>query len=326
MLHDMTWPTCRTRERSRNTALWTGTNRDACSNDCASAAVRMSTCGDFENVDSPEGLRQERNLQVSEEANIFDNENIPLSLRQFQRPDQPKLPDGRSNSLSVTDEDHPDINSVANVFERARVKCATNVSTPDDGDVSSRCRIPWCGGVRGVLANLQKRAAVCSMIVCPGLTKTWNGETPNRRWWQAWCLCCKRSTEASAYGREEKGAPRSIAPVSRWHAHDTSLWSVVVSFVPEASVWGRAARRSGDISNKVSMRIDNVPPTSQGLLRSQMETSDTHGNLFYSKGDRFHMCFTKWHALKLVKNDRVLMLDIDLGTEEYHPAENNYSY
>ena len=48
-----------------------------------------------------------------------------------------------------------------------------------------------------------------------------------------------------------------------------------------------------------------------------METSDTHGNLFYSKGDRFHMCFTKWHALKLVKNDRVSMLDVDLGTGEY---------
>ena len=48
-----------------------------------------------------------------------------------------------------------------------------------------------------------------------------------------------------------------------------------------------------------------------------METSDAHGNLFYSKGDRFHMCFTRWYALKLVKNDRVLMLDIDLGTGEY---------
>ena len=45
-----------------------------------------------------------------------------------------------------------------------------------------------------------------------------------------------------------------------------------------------------------------------------METSDAHGNLFYSKGDRFHMCFTKWHALKLVKNDMVLMLYIDLDT------------
>ena len=48
-----------------------------------------------------------------------------------------------------------------------------------------------------------------------------------------------------------------------------------------------------------------------------METSDAHGNLFCSKGDRFHMCFTRWCALKLVKNDTALMLDIDLGTEEY---------
>ena len=47
-----------------------------------------------------------------------------------------------------------------------------------------------------------------------------------------------------------------------------------------------------------------------------METSDALGNLFYSKGDRFHMCFTRWYALKLVKNDRALMLDIDLGTGE----------
>ena len=45
-----------------------------------------------------------------------------------------------------------------------------------------------------------------------------------------------------------------------------------------------------------------------------METSDAHGNLFYSKGDRFHMCFTKWHALKLVQNDKVLMLDFDFQT------------
>ena len=68
---------------------------------------------------------------MSEESNIFDSENIPLSLRQFQKPDQPKLPNGRSNSLSVKDEDHLDINSVANVFERPRVKCATNVSAPE---------------------------------------------------------------------------------------------------------------------------------------------------------------------------------------------------
>ena len=95
-----------------------------------------------------------------------------------------------------------------------------------------------------------------------------------------------------------------------------------MSFVPEASLWGRATRRIGATCNLVSMRIDDVPATSQGLLRKkwslrQTETSDAHGNLFYSKGDRFHMCFTKWYALKFVKNDRVLMLDIDLGTGEY---------
>ena len=28
-------------------------------------------------------------------------------------------------------------------------------------------------------------------------------------------------------------------------------------------------------------------------------------------------CFTRWYALKLVKNHRALMLDIDLGTGEY---------
>ena len=95
-----------------------------------------------------------------------------------------------------------------------------------------------------------------------------------------------------------------------------------MSFVPEASVWGRATRRSGVTCNLVSMRIDDVPATSQGLLREkwslcQKESSDAHSNLFYSKGDRLHTCFTKWYTLKLVKNDRVLMLDIDLGTGEY---------
>ena len=47
-----------------------------------------------------------------------------------------------SNSLSVSDEGHLDINSVANIFEGPIVKCATNVSAPDDGDGSSRCRTP----------------------------------------------------------------------------------------------------------------------------------------------------------------------------------------
>ena len=34
------------------------------------------------------------------------------------------------------------------------------------------------------------------------------------------------------------------------------------------------------------------------------------------------MCFTKWHALKLVKKRQVLTLDIDLGTGE-HPDESS---
>ena len=81
----------------------------------------------------------------------------------------------------------------------------------------------------------------------------------------------------------------------------TSLWSASLDFVPEAPVWGRAKRRSGTTCNLVSMHIDDVAVTSQGLLREkwslrQMETSDAHGNLFYSKGDRFHMCFTKWYV------------------------------
>ena len=36
-----------------------------------------------------------------------------------------------------------------------------------------------------------------------------------------------------------------------------------------------------------------------------METNDAHGNLFDSKGDRFHMRFTRWYALKLVKTTGV---------------------
>ena len=91
-----------------------------------------------------------------------------LSPCQFQRPDQPKLPDGRSNSLS---EDHHNINDVANVLERPRLKGATSIPIPND--TSTTCRISWCGGVerktksrrttgqfisRGGLLSLQKRA------------------------------------------------------------------------------------------------------------------------------------------------------------------------
>ena len=60
-------PTCWTKQKSRNTALWTGTGRDVCSNDCASTAMRISSFGEPENVDSSVGLMwQERNLQMSE--------------------------------------------------------------------------------------------------------------------------------------------------------------------------------------------------------------------------------------------------------------------
>ena len=69
-------------------------------------------------------------------------------------------------------------------------------------------------------------------LACPGLTKTrlwkdqqWNTETPNRRWRQVWCLSCKRSSQVSVYGREEKGVPMSTASVSCWHVYVTSLWS-----------------------------------------------------------------------------------------------------
>ena len=51
-----------------------------------------------------------------------------LSPRQFQRPDQPKLPDGLSNSLSVLTEDHFNINDVA----------------PIPNDTSTTCRISYC--------------------------------------------------------------------------------------------------------------------------------------------------------------------------------------
>ena len=68
-----------------------------------------------------------------------------LSPPQFQKPDQPKLPDGRSNSLSVLTENHFNINDVANVLERPRLMGATSIFIPND--TSTTCRISWCGGV-----------------------------------------------------------------------------------------------------------------------------------------------------------------------------------
>ena len=74
-------PTCRTRERDREIPLWTGTDQDVCSDDCASTAVRISTCGELEKVDPPEGLMwQERNSQVSEGTSSIDNENHHIEL------------------------------------------------------------------------------------------------------------------------------------------------------------------------------------------------------------------------------------------------------
>ena len=146
-------------------------------------------------------------LAYVQESNISHNENIPLGPRQFQRPDQPKLPDGRSNSWSVLTEDHFNINDVANVLERPRLKGAMSTSIPND--ISTTCRNSWCGGVerktksrrttgqficRGDVTNLQKRAAESKILrgealhsrrkfaleklrwrfhlACPGLNKT----------------------------------------------------------------------------------------------------------------------------------------------------------
>ena len=183
MARNMKVPTSSTKQKSRNTALWTGTDQNVCSNGCASTAMRISKFGEPEDVNSSEGLMsQARNLQMSEESNIFDNEYIPLIPRQSQRPDQAKLPDGRSNSLSVLTEDHFNIIDVANVLERPRLKGAMSTSIPID--ISTTCRTSWCGGVerktksrhaawqficRGDVTNLQKRAAECNMLACPGL-------------------------------------------------------------------------------------------------------------------------------------------------------------
>ena len=101
----------------------------------------------------------------------FVRKEDALSPRQFQRPDQPKFLDGRSNSLSVLTEDHFNINDVANVLERPRLEGATSIPIPND--TSTTCRISWCGGVerktksrrttgqficRGGLLSMQKHA------------------------------------------------------------------------------------------------------------------------------------------------------------------------
>ena len=77
-----------------------------------------------------------------------------------------------------------------------------------------------------------------------------------------------------------KGLRGQLRPFSRWYTHATSLWGALASFVLETPVLVRATRCSGATCNLVSMRIDDVPATSQGLLRKkwilrQMETSNT---------------------------------------------------
>ena len=161
-------PTSRTRERSRNTALWTGMDQDVCSNDCANTAERISTCGELEKVDPPGSLIWlERNLQVSEGTSSIDNKNHHIefdgdTLKTLTPDNITRLAISGSREpigegLSVLDEDHLDIKSVVNVFEGPRVKCATNVPAANFlvfGESWRTCR------------SVRQSAA------CPGLTKT----------------------------------------------------------------------------------------------------------------------------------------------------------
>ena len=72
-------------------------------------------------------------------------ETVSVVRKEDARPDQPKLLDGRSNSLSVLTEDYLNINDVANVLERPRLNGVTSI--PILNDTSTTCRISWCGGV-----------------------------------------------------------------------------------------------------------------------------------------------------------------------------------
>ena len=196
------------RKKSRNAALSkTPTDQDVCSYDCASTALKefdvwhlaVADRGFLRLVVYPEAntgfvkksaasgmrwsVKVSRSMRMwaprrrvvcfrnhAETVSVVRKEDA-LSPRQFQRPDQPKLLDGRSNSLSLMTENHFNINDVANVLERPRLRGAMSTSIPND--VSTTCRISWCGGVerktksrrtageficRGVLLSLQKRA------------------------------------------------------------------------------------------------------------------------------------------------------------------------
>ena len=169
--------TCRTREKSRNPALWTGTDQDVCSYDCASTAMKefdvwhlaVANMGFLRLVVYPEAdtgfvkkstasgmrwsvkvsrskrMRAQRRRVVcfrdpAETVSVVRKEDA-LSPRQFHRPDQPKLPDGRSN--------------VANVLERPRLKGPTSIPIPND--TSTTCRISWCGGVERKMKSRRTR-------------------------------------------------------------------------------------------------------------------------------------------------------------------------
>ena len=234
---------------------------------------------DLEKVDPPEGLMwQEQNLQVSEGTSSIDNKNhhseSDKDTRETSTPDNiTRLATSGSREpigegLSVLDEDHFDINGVT----QSEV---CNVSAPNDGDGSNVSDLlVWWRSRR-----LGKPAETCGREQHDRMSRSDQDETLEgstlERWdaqpgcQQVWCFCCKRSSEVSAYRRKQKGVPRSIAPVSRWHAHVTSLWSASLSFVLEVPVLVRSTRRSGTTCNLVSMHIEHVPSTSQALLRKK---------------------------------------------------------
>ena len=227
-------------------------------------------------------------------------------------------------SLSLLAEDRFDINGAANILEWKVQRVG-----PNDGDVSSRCRTSWRGRVehktksrhtadglscRGDLASPRKRAQVSKRHRDEALhlrsEPTWRKLKCRMllvcsRWWQAWCPCCRRPTEVSAYVGNETEPPKSVAPLCRWHTHASSLWSASPGFVLGAPVRGRALRRSGTKHDLVLMHTDNVPLNSQ--------TAGAHVNLFHSKGNRFHRCFKKWLTSPKAWNNMILMLDIDVA-------------
>ena len=135
---------------------------------------------------------------------------------------------------------------------------------------------------RGDVTNLQKRAAECSMINAGTVRRpTGDGEK--------FGVFAANVPLRSVFTVERRKEFRcQLRPFLVGTCTLPYLWSASLDFVPEATVWGRATRRSGTTCNLVSMHIDDVAATSQGLLREkwslrQMESSDAHGNLSYSK-------------------------------------------